>query len=684
MDGSYRERSENALSTPRALGVLALILVAALAWRLYRIGEESIDLEEYVCVTHLDAPNVVAFIRDLRQTDPAIAPLPFALTYYWSRLAGRSAAALRLLTVVFSVAVIPFLYMLGTVLFGRTPFGRRAGLVAALCFALSPINIVHAQTVRHYALLTFLAAVSAYALACAVHGRGRRWWWVNVAANVLIAWTHLFGVFLIAAQGVYLLVVHRRTLVRSVMWGLAHAVLFAPWYAWVATKPPEPPCAYSAFRRPPLRDLTWDLFGDEIVEMAGAIRVYGNAWAFLSDAQARWLHGAHAWFDVPMVALFCAAVGWGLCSLLRALARRKKDADAEKRSSSAAAGNIAFLLLWYVVPPVTLFVLSHVWRPCHQFRYSVYHMLPLYLLVGGLVAGLPGRWPRAILCVGLVAAYGYQLSITLPGAVRSDWRGAAQHVAAEGAPSDIVLVSGGPIWLETFRINVDEPRPPMCTVFGTDALVEMADTLASTCQTLGDQRAVWALLMQDFERRPSEAFEAALRAQGLDFHRREFTGERHLVLYRLSKDAVTPPGEVAALALPQFAEAMAMHRGDALIESFRGDFRAIPDEDGGAYARLGLELAERDAVPLAAVAFGRALALRPSNLLVFTDLEAAVTGRAVLDMRLDTLLDALPELPRTAARMGQLVEELDGRGLAAAAQRARDSARSQGPSPGTL
>lgn len=130
-----------------AIALLAVILLAA-GLRLYRLDEQSIWADEWPNVAHLDAPDALSYVRliQLMYPEQAHACLYYFAQYWWARAAGGSLAGLRLLPVATSLATVPLLFLLVSLLFGRGP-----GLIAALFFALSPQHIWHAQEIRPYA-----------------------------------------------------------------------------------------------------------------------------------------------------------------------------------------------------------------------------------------------------------------------------------------------------------------------------------------------------------------------------------------------------------------------------------------------------------------------------------------------------------------------------------------------------
>jgi hypothetical protein len=137
-----------------AWAVVGLILVA-LAVRVPRLGATNLWLDEANSwlLAKYSLPTLLANIR----ASPG-SPLYFVLLKLWVVLFGESERALRSLSLVVSLALIPVTYSLGA----RT-ISRRAGLFGALLLACAPMQIYYAQEARVYMLVTFLTTCTVLA-----------------------------------------------------------------------------------------------------------------------------------------------------------------------------------------------------------------------------------------------------------------------------------------------------------------------------------------------------------------------------------------------------------------------------------------------------------------------------------------------------------------------------------------
>ena len=126
------------------------------------------DLQQYQRLK----PNstVQDTLNSLAIEDPQHPPLYFVLSRWWMQQFGSSLTAQRSLAALLSLFSLPAIYALGVELFQS----RLVGVMAAALLALSPFDILYAETNRQYSLQTFLIILSSWLLLRAL--RQRKWW----------------------------------------------------------------------------------------------------------------------------------------------------------------------------------------------------------------------------------------------------------------------------------------------------------------------------------------------------------------------------------------------------------------------------------------------------------------------------------------------------------------------------
>lgn len=356
--------------------VFGILLVSGLVVRLWQIQNESVWYDEHFLYHNLlGHRNLVDFFTELRRTDPPITPVYFTIQYYWTKLVGVGILQLRLASVLFSLAAALMLYALV-----RKMYGPVAALTALFLACFSNFHIYYGQEIRPYALLLLLSVTSMYGFYRACHEGGRRWQALHYGATFLLLFTHLFGAFLLAAQGVYLLMLHGRRPWRVLPWVLGHlpAVSLLAW--WISTMNHEALATatittyayrfFSVF----VRCITWD-------------------GAYLP----------HAIFqgELGLIAALLAIAGLGWWSFRRAESRPTS-------STMAATPWQKYLLLccWLLLPPLLLLLYSYARTSVFNTRYMLYSSFALFAM---FAAGLSVIRPPRVRAIALATTVGLLL-----------------------------------------------------------------------------------------------------------------------------------------------------------------------------------------------------------------------------------------------------------------------------------
>lgn len=191
--------------------LVAAVLILALIPRLHRLGDTSLRFDEGFSSKMISFDFLEIWDRTSRDVHP---PLYYWLLKGWASVGGDSPVALRSMSVLFGVVTV-----YGIFLFVREAehgfrqskgpqspeLGEGIALLAAALLALSPFHIAWAQQARMYTLGAALAAFSSWFLLLALRpGPPRAANWVGyVSLAVALLYTHVFGLFTIAAQALF-------------------------------------------------------------------------------------------------------------------------------------------------------------------------------------------------------------------------------------------------------------------------------------------------------------------------------------------------------------------------------------------------------------------------------------------------------------------------------------------------
>lgn len=162
---------------------------------------------------------------------PEHAPLYFLLARFWVGLFGSSVAAIRSLSVIFSLLALPCIYWLCSELF-QLP---QVGLISLLLLSVSPFYIAYAQEARPYSLWTITILLSNISLLRAVRLNTRQKWLMYSITTVLGLYTSLLSTFVISGQLLYVVTIEKFQFTQTVKRYLNSLLLlllaFSPWLA---------------------------------------------------------------------------------------------------------------------------------------------------------------------------------------------------------------------------------------------------------------------------------------------------------------------------------------------------------------------------------------------------------------------------------------------------------------------
>lgn len=386
-------------ATPGLFAALATVACATLFS--FRLGEQSLCLDELFSFAFVREPWPVFFrILELREANMS---LYFVLLKGWARF-GDGEAMLRVPSVLFAVASVPALFLLG-----RRLVGERSAAVACWLLALSGFLFRHAREARGYSLVVLLLILAALALARAASQEGRNG---DLAAFVLLsalaAWAHAYALLATAGQLLALAIRREERLPFPVVAGCA-----AGWLLLVS-----PLCAFLVFRDVGQIDWLRSPFPWGVAELLKALSGRNKA----------------------LIPLYLALVPLGVLAL-------------RKFPDKPPGGPFAALLLsaWLVFPPLVSFSVS-VLKPVFYKRYLIVVLPPFLLLAArGLEAVPRPDWRRAA-AVTLAAL----TLAAIPGHFRipSDgFREAISHVFERARPGDGIFFHGfyGVLGLSYYR-----------------------------------------------------------------------------------------------------------------------------------------------------------------------------------------------------------------------------------------
>ncbi len=205
-------------SPDRHLVLLGACSLLALALRLVRLTEPALRWDEGWSLAHASLSwSEVLRVATLEWHPPVYA----ALLKGWL-VFGKSALAIRSLSVLAGVAAVPLTYAVALAWSGR----RRLALWAALLAATWPLLVYYGQVARPYALMALPVLGAAW---FALRGPSPRHDAGLVVASALALYVHYYSVWALVGIWVYAAIAQPRRSGRLLLLALAAGVLYAPW-----------------------------------------------------------------------------------------------------------------------------------------------------------------------------------------------------------------------------------------------------------------------------------------------------------------------------------------------------------------------------------------------------------------------------------------------------------------------
>lgn len=397
-----------------AWSALAAMMAVAAVLRFWHIGAQSLWLDEASSWLVARMPPLYLLTHNVDHGNP---PGFYILLAGWMRLFGQSEVVLRALPALAGVLSVPALFLLG-----RELFGRRAGLLAALLLALSPIQVAYGQEARGYTLVMLLGILCAWMLARAQ--RTDRWLdWLAAAGFAALGFhVHYTAALLVPFAG--MAVITGRRSARALAAAGAYGLLVLPGALLYLVPSFLSSQGYSYYLE----------------------RVTPGALARMCNT----FFGRPVPPDAPTALLaagallLLVAVGYPLCmAVLAAVHEPERPGDLQSAICNLQSPRPVLFALLYLAVPVLLFAAYARMKPVWEFRY-VMVAFPGYLLLAGWALATAGRHVRAVLATSLVL-------LTLPGLAavyarpKSDWRSAAAAIrrveAAPGGAHGVILIT---------------------------------------------------------------------------------------------------------------------------------------------------------------------------------------------------------------------------------------------------
>jgi mannosyltransferase len=406
----------------------ALVAIAAVI-RIVVINDQSFWQDEALTAYEAQLP-LGAMIKTVVHVETT-PPLYFLVIWVWAHLFGTSDVALRSVSMLAGVALVPVAYISG-----RDLVSPRAGVVAAALITVNPFLIWYSQEARTYMLLALLCGLSFmwFVRARVEPTRRNVAWWAVCSSLALM--THFFAGFLVAPEALWLLWSSRTRLVGAAVAVTAAVQVAMLPFALIDTG----------------HGVGWIAQAARLTRFSQAVAEWGVSIMYRRATLDQSLLGGAA---VLVLAALLITIG----------------GDRRTRSGAAVAAAVGGFV-W--VAPLVLGIVS----PSHDYflsRNVIPAVVPLAVVLGAACVAPRARLLGGALAVVLMAMFSYatiQVQ-THPYLERPDWRSVARALGPATVPRAIIAADGttaDPLKIYLPRVKWVQPQAQKVLVGEVDVV----------------------------------------------------------------------------------------------------------------------------------------------------------------------------------------------------------------------
>jgi uncharacterized membrane protein len=391
------------------------IIILGAFLRFYGLSAESYWLDEIITLNV--SKGGVAFIIDEMMNNNR-PPLIFLFFNVWFKLFGISEAAARSLPAIVGTVSIILVYALG-----RELLDRKTGLLSSLFMSVSVFQIYHAQELRYYSFLVLFTLMSYLCYIRMMKSKGTVYLVMFVIFNILLLYTHTFGLFVLFAQNLHFLFLGKNRPYKIPFWTVIQFVII--------------------------------LVSTPILLVPIQQALAGNA------VPMRWISDPPLWLPVVTLGVFLlpclptptwinvAAAGFfllfGTLSYILILGKRRwvdrvKTLGPRLLESMPGRSESMLLVLWLFCPILLPLLLSKILAPMYIHRYTLMAAPAFYLILAWAVPHLSRLVSRFVL-IGLFVI------LIIPGLCRfyevptkEQWREVAGYLEKNAGEKDALVI----------------------------------------------------------------------------------------------------------------------------------------------------------------------------------------------------------------------------------------------------
>lgn len=376
--------------------LLFSIIMLAFILRVNALNHESLSYDEVVAIQIAKLPIHELFSAIRLDNNP---PLYYLFLQEWMKVFGESEFSVRFPSVLFSTVTLVFLYLVS-----RQFFSKYVSLIPVLFTCLSAINIYYGKIARSYSLMGLLSVCSLFYFNRLLKTHNKKNILLYIFTTILLLYTHLYGIFILLAQNVYILITFSQKQKRKILkpWLLYQCVIAICFLPWIQLVLIQIQAIHSHFwiPRPTILSLV-----STFISYTGSLFV----------------------FILLLTILFT-----NLIHYINSLKTKKTD---KKEKSN----KLLLLILWCLLPVAIPFTISQVTTPIYYYRYTISSSFAFFLLFTWSFVQIKNYYLKAILLITVILSMSF--IINRPYFSQNvDWHAIAIYMKKNVRPTDAIVI----------------------------------------------------------------------------------------------------------------------------------------------------------------------------------------------------------------------------------------------------
>lgn len=404
---------------------LILILGLSFFLRVFLLDIESLWLDEGSSIKFAKS-NPAEIVKSTQDAHP---PLYYLLLHFWMKIFGDSEFSVRFPSVIFGVITVYVVYKLCLEF-----WSAKVALLSSLLVGISTFQVFYSQEARMYSLLCLLSTLSFLYFAKILKEQKLRFYAIYLFVNVLLLYTHLYSLFILFAQVIYVVFIDKKKLKE---FGIA--ILFA-FLFYV-------PRLFLMFGR--IGNIL--MSGEFWLPKPGFVDILKTLAQFAGATYPMPRDDSGAIILKSFIIEYSSAgilllimLGMFLISIFKF-----KNFSRERRKV------YAMLLLWFLSPIFVPYVLSQFVTPFYFTRYAIASSVAFYIIVSIGLENLEAKFEKyligAVVFLSIVNLAWYYAKTN-----KEQWREAVKFIEEQANSDDLIIASKYVFYYYSKREDVEK------------------------------------------------------------------------------------------------------------------------------------------------------------------------------------------------------------------------------------